>query len=344
MCLTTTTSKTNCKASCVATSLCTSNSTGSGQHTAKQPNKVRVAVFTVVGSVAINTAMKVIEGRDDLELACVLTCSGPRSKRSEQHIGVATALYPEHPNVDIIMSNKKSKYAALMETYEVDLVLSCFFPWLLPPSLTENPSIQYGCINLHGSDLPNYRGPNPLGWALLNGDDHISVTVHRMDANFDTGSVLATESYPLGINDDVYDIIRNGEESFRLAMDKAITRAIKGDPGERQIGEPSQAPVFSPEMQWLDLKKSTFEVHNTIRAWSRQPGCTPGALVKVDGKTIRITKTYFSEDTVNIGVSERDLSGATCMFSSGNSPGTFELRCGDGYLRVLEWFDESDQV
>jgi len=319
-----------------------SDTTGIDEASNSPPrNKVRVAIFTVVGSVAVNTALKVIESRDDLEVACVITCSGPRSKRSEQHIGVAQALYPIDPNIDIIMSNKKTKYATLMEAYEVDLVLTCVFPWLLPPSLTSNPNIRYGCINLHPSDLPKYRGPNPLGWAIVNGDDSICVTVHRMDGSFDTGPILAQTSFHVGVNDGIFDIMRNGEEAFQFAIDKAITRTIKEDPGDSQEDkEASEAPCFCPEFRLLDFEETSLNVHNKVRAWSRQPGYTPGALASIEGKTVRIVKTFYCDDDErsNPQSNSSDLPGT--VVARNEESGDFQVQCGDGCLTVLEWYEE----
>lgn len=318
-------------------------------NTSSLSKKARVAIFTTVGSVAVNTALKVIENRDDLEVACVVTCSGPKSIRSKACIDVAQCLFDYDPNIDIIVSNKKTRYAALMEAYDVDLVLSCIFPWLLPKSLVNNTNIRYGCINLHPSDLPKYRGPNPLGWAILNGDGEIHVTVHRMDSSFDTGATLAQTTFPLDVNDSIFDIIKNGEGAFISAMDQAITKALSGDPGIPQVeAKASQATRFDPDLRILDFERSALDVHNTVRAWSRQPGYSPGAIAQIktkDGATrcIRIIKTHYdpalvSEDTEN--PSNDDLPGTITKREIKSR--TFNIQCANGCLKVLEWEIDSE--
>ncbi len=101
---------------------------------------------------------------------------------------------------------------AAVAAHRPDVVAVACFPWRLPPALLDLPPL--GCLNVHPSLLPAGRGPEPVFWALRRGERQIGVTVHRMDAGFDTGPILAQEAIdlPLGVRapDLERDLMRRG--------------------------------------------------------------------------------------------------------------------------------------
>src|SRR3569832_2409118 len=146
------------------------------------PTKARIALFTV-RSFAIEHAIKVIEKRDDAELACVLTTPGPKGRRSAAHVTVVDALYKNnYANVAVIVSNKKSKWPDLLALYEINLILKSGFPWLIPAFVLEDPRISLGVINFHNSHLPRFMNPNTNGWYMMSGEESVGYCCHRMSA------------------------------------------------------------------------------------------------------------------------------------------------------------------
>lgn len=333
------------------------------------PKVARIALFTV-RSFAIEHAIAVINRRPDAELACVLTCPGPQSRRSKAHCEVVEALFKfGHHNVDVIVSNKKSKWADLIANYEANVIFCSGFPWLIPESVLNDPRLPLGVINFHNSLLPKLMGPNAFGWQIVSGQEEIGYCVHRMSAEFDTGPILFTETVPLNVNEDYSDLQKKMPLVYTGMVDKTITLALERHPGFPQVGTPSAAPKFEPEFRWIDFNAPAREAHDKVRAYFGVRDHPLGALANVNGETLCFTKTRYhfpvkvvgahmlledeaslpamddtlvSEETNSLATTSTDSNGceSECIL-----PGTilahcddlFLIQCGDTSLEVLEW-------
>ena len=98
--------------------------------------------------------------------------------------------------LDVLLPARRSTVAPLLASVEADLVVCMGFPWKIPPEALAVPRL--GWLNGHPSLLPRHRGPLPVAWAIREGDEEIGITFHRMDAELDTGPILAQRRYPLG--------------------------------------------------------------------------------------------------------------------------------------------------
>ena len=205
---------------------------------------VRIALFTVMDFSVSTAVCKVIDQRKDVELAVVVTCAGPKSRRSDAYIEVVQALWDTgHYNTDVIISNKRSKYSEIMQLYKIDMILSFGYPWLLPVNIL-TPSEKYpgsprlGAANFHNSFLPQYKGPNSFGWSICNGDSEFGFSSHRMNGEFDNGPVLHSWAVPDDdINASMETLMKKFGAVFPDAIHKTIDRMIAGDPGTPQTGE-----------------------------------------------------------------------------------------------------------
>jgi methionyl-tRNA formyltransferase len=173
-----------------------------------------------------------------------------------------------------------------------------------------------GVINMHPSLLPRYRGPNPIGWAVRNGDPELGFTIHRMDASFDTGALLAQATAPLeGVQqpDEVFALM------FELAgtlLPQALARVEAGDPGDPQPAEgASYAGFFEADYAEIDWSHTASEVHRQVLAWgvaaTRPDARGPQALI--DGEELRVLRARLDE-------------------TEGGTP----MQCADGPLWIVE--------
>jgi methionyl-tRNA formyltransferase len=339
--------------------------------------KARIAVFTV-RSFAIEHMLSVISERTDAEIACVLTCPGPQSRRSTAHCEVINALYTfGYHNVDVIVSNKKSKWADLIAQYNANCVFCSGFPWLIPTSVLDDPRIPLGVINFHNSLLPKLMGPNAFGWQIILGQNEIGYCVHRMSAEFDTGPILFTEAVPLDVNEDYQDLQKKMPSVYTGMVHKAIDMAIDRHPGYPQVGTPSAAPKFAPEFRYIDFNATALEAHNKVRAYFGVRDHPHGALAKVEGEVLCITKTRYHAPIKVVGAPplllDDDVSNTMLMNTTLSDPAVDEIlsltttstdtntigdiessvtlagtvlarggdtlwiQCGDTSLEVLEW-------
>jgi methionyl-tRNA formyltransferase len=173
-----------------------------------------------------------------------------------------------------------------------------------------------GVINGHPALLPRYRGPNPIGWALRNGDPEIGFTYHWMDADFDTGRILAQDTAPLTRIERPSDVLQTlfGVASSMLA--RALERVEAGDAGDVQVEEgASYAGFFEPEYAEIDWTRSVAEVQRQVRAWwiaAARDGVR-GPLATLGGERVFVLRTRRDE-----------------------SEGGTRIECGDGPIWVVE--------
>jgi methionyl-tRNA formyltransferase len=189
-------------------------------------------------------------------------------------------------------ANKKS-LAPLFRAYEPDLVICLGFPWLIPQEALDIPKL--GAINVHPSKLPLYRGPLPLPWAVRNGETEIAMTVHRMDATFDTGAILAQAPVPVDPAAWTFEeVIPHFQTALRQIIPRAFARIAAGDEGEPQDGDPGiYAAWFEDEFKRIDWSKPAREIHNQVRAWSFASfvGEAEMPVGELDGEPRRILRT-----------------------------------------------------
>jgi len=196
-------------------------------------------------------------------------------------------------DLDVVIQATRQGIAPLLRRYEPDLALCLGFPWKLPPDALAVP--RHGVVNGHPSLLPRYRGPNPVAWAIRNGESEIGFTLHRMDAELDTGNILAQASVRL---DDEHSWEELEPKMVTLVGDLlpvALARAEQGDPGDTQPGEGSYESLFEPEYRWIDRSRPAAEIYRQVRAWrfASGPPEERGALTDLDGQTVRVLRTSF---------------------------------------------------
>jgi methionyl-tRNA formyltransferase len=225
------------------------------------------------------------------------------------------ALVLETPReLDVVFAARKERLAPIFRSYEPDLVICLGFSWLMPQEALDVPRL--GAINIHPSMLPRYRGPIPLPWAVRNGETEIGMTVHRMDAQFDTGAILAQAPIPL---DPAFwsfeEVIPQYAATLGELLPRALERVARGEQGDPQEGDPGvYAGWFEDEFLEVDWTRPAREIHNQVRAWAFLGGLREGAPVgAVDGEQVKILRTSLAP-----------VDGAP------------RVECGDGPIWIVE--------
>ncbi len=179
----------------------------------------------------------------------------------------------------------------ILEEIKPDLVIVVAYGKLLPEDFLKFP--KYGCVNIHASILPKYRGASPIHFAVLNGDEETGVTAMQMDKGLDTGDILRIKRCPIGINDTtekMYEILAPLGADVMLETIELIERG-ELTPEKQNDSKSSCVGLLSKDMSPVDWTKTAFEVHNHIRglySW-------PGASAKLDGKTLKLHSSVLSE-------------------------------------------------
>ncbi len=213
---------------------------------------------------------------------------------------------------------KNGEALKIIEEYAPDVIVVAAYGKILPKEIIDYP--KYGCINVHGSILPKYRGAAPIQWSVINGDAETGITTMQMNEGLDTGDMLLIEKTLIAIDDtaeSVFDrlALMGGELTL-----KTLEKAEKGEltPIKQNEEEATYAPMLDKNISEIDFSKDALTVHNLIRglySW-------PIAQTKFKGKRMKIYKSAVS-----------DLCGKVGEVVS-LSPLT--VACGDKSVEILE--------
>lgn len=190
---------------------------------------------------------------------------------------------------------KNGKGLEILKELNPDLVVVVAYGKILPDDCLKFP--KYGCINVHASILPKYRGASPIHFAVLNGDEETGVTVQQMDSGIDTGDILNIIKCPIGENDTTEKMYEILAPLGAKAMMQTIDMIEKGSlsPVKQDESLASKVGLLSRDMSGIDWSKSAKEIHNKIRglySW-------PGASTVISGKTLKLHSSVLSDKKGN---------------------------------------------
>ena len=199
--------------------------------------------------------------------------------------------------IDVLLARDKWSIEPLLRALRPDLALCWGFPWRIPQAALDAPRL--GSVNCHPGLLPRHRGPIPLAWAIRDGDGQYGITWHRMDADLDTGPMLAQTTVPM--QDDDFDIAdigpRVGAAGVGL-LPRVLERIAAGDPGDPQPTEGvTWAGHFEDDYAAVDWSQPARRIHDQVRAWAFTFGLSPvaGPIAGLDGERVRLTRTSLSD-------------------------------------------------
>ena len=192
-----------------------------------------------------------------------------------------------------------------------DLIVVTAYGQILPKEILELP--EHGCVNIHASLLPKYRGAAPINWVLLNGETETGVTSMQMSEGLDTGDMLIKRSTKIGENETYEELYaRLSEMGGEVLMDTVAAIEDGTLAPEKQDDSLScYSPVIRKEMSRLDFSKTAAEVHNVIR------GVTGFALL--EGKRVKVYRSQISDKIAP------DAENGEIVDTS-----SFTVKCGDG--------------
>ena len=217
---------------------------------------------------------------------------------------------------------KNGGFGEELQAIAPDLIVVAAYGKILPASVLDYP--KYGCINIHGSLLPQYRGAAPIQRAILDGRTETGITTMRMDAGLDTGDILLQEAVPIA-KDDNFETLHDqmGACGARVLL-RTLDALKKGT--LRRIPQDNTKATYAAKIEKadcrIDFAKPAAAVHNQIRGLSP----IPLAYVRMpDGKLLKIRK---AEPTA-----AESAAPGTILSLAG---GAITVACGQGAIRFLE--------
>ena len=185
----------------------------------------------------------------------------------------------------------------LIQEIAPDCIVVAAYGKILPKAMLDLP--KYGCINVHGSLLPKYRGSAPIQWSVINGEKETGVTIMQMAEGVDTGDMLYQKAIPIGIDDTAESMFEKlsdlGGEMIVEALD--LLEEGKLTPIKQDETLATHAPMLNKEIAVIDWNKSALEVHNLVRglySW-------PIAQTTLHGKKLKIYRTAVGKGSGEAG-------------------------------------------
>ena len=260
---------------------------------------------------------------DGFEVVCAVT--GEDKPRGRKMIMTPTDVKRAAEELKIPVYTPKTlrdgSFDSVLEEISPDLIVVVAYGKILPASVINYP--RYGCINLHVSLLPKYRGAAPMQRAIMEGERETGVTVMQMDEGLDTGDILAVEKFPIGPTDDFEAIHDRSAEIGSALLSRIIPEIERGavTPIKQDDTKSSYAKKVEKADCKLDFTLSAEKLDCIIR------GVTPipGAFAYLDGKMLKINKAAPTSGSGKAG---------EVISLDGTGDGYFTVACGEGALRV----------
>lgn len=211
-----------------------------------------------------------------------------------------------------------------MKALEPDVICVVAYGKILPKEILDIPRL--GCINVHGSLLPKYRGAAPIQWAVINGDKVTGITTMYMDIGMDTGDMILKQEVEIGPDETTGEVWNKLSKIGGQLLVKTLEQIENGTaPRISQSDDFSMAPMLDKEMSKIDWdNKSAIEIKNLVR------GLDPimGTYSYLDGKKIKIWKVDVIPND-NSNVENGTVIKADCK------DGLY-IKAKDGIIKVLE--------
>lgn len=282
-------------------------------------------VFMGTPGFAVGTLKALLEAGHDVA-AVVTQPDKPKGRGKELLMTPVKAEAVKH-DIPVFQPERVRKNEEFLEELKKlapDVIVVVAFGQLLPVSVLTLP--KYGCVNVHASLLPMYRGAAPLQWVIINGEKVSGVTTMQMDKGLDTGDMLLKEEVAIEPKE-TYETYHNklsvvGAQLLIKTLDGLEAGTINP---VKQEGDTCYASMIDKSLGNLDFTRPAVELERLMRGLDP----APAAYSFLDGKLLKL----FGADVVD---SDKEYSAQECGIITNITKNTFDITTGAGVLRVNE--------
>ena len=223
---------------------------------------------------------------------------------------------------------KTPEFVQILRSMQPELIVVAAFGQFLSQEILTMP--KYGCINVHASLLPKYRGAAPIQYAIIKGEKESGVTIMQMDIGMDTGAMLDKVVVPIGENTtmgELHDELKEkGAQLLLEVIEKIEAGTAVAEPQNND--EATYATLLDRSMERIDWTKPAQDVHNLIRGFNPAPSTFT---TLPNGKNLKLWCSRMTDKTA-------DAKPGTVVEISKRS---FFVACGSGVLEITELQPES---
>lgn len=278
----------------------------------------------------------------DYDIAAVVTNMDKPQGRGMKMIASPVKQFAEEKGLKVLQPQKIRKneeFINEIKNIKPDVICVVAYGKILPQEILDIP--KFGCINVHGSLLPKYRGAAPIQWAVLNGDKTTGITTMYMDVGMDTGDMILKQEVEIGDNETTGELWNRLAKLGADLLVETLKLIEEGKaPREKQGEDFTLAPMLSKDMAKIDWENRTAnEIKNLVR------GLNPimGAYSYINSKKIKFWKVEVltNEELKNkfpeleeYEYKMKNIEPGTVLFS--NPKSGLYIKANDGIISVLE--------
>lgn len=242
--------------------------------------------------------------------------------------------YAISKNIKVLQPEKvkgNEEFISELKKINPDVIVVVAYGKLLPKEILEMP--KYGCINVHGSLLPAYRGSAPIQWAIINGETTTGITTMYMNEGMDTGDMILKREIEISHEDTygtLYDKLKKlGGKAIVETLEKVADGII---PREKQSDNCSYAPMIEKSLGNINWDKSAVSIRNLIRGLNPMPG----AYTKLDDSIMKIWKAeVLNLQSFNEKFGELNFAIPGTVLIANSKDGLF-VSTDEGVLKIEE--------
>lgn len=181
---------------------------------------------------------------------------------------------------------KAAEAVAQLREYPADIFVVAAFGQILSEEILQMP--KYGCVNIHASLLPKYRGAAPIQWSIIDGETETGVTIMQMDRGLDTGDILFQQKVPITSEDTGESLFDKLARAGSALITEALVKIEKGDvhPVRQDDAKSCYAKMLTKAAGKIDWSKSAAEIERLVRGLNSWPS----AYTEYKGKQLKIWK------------------------------------------------------
>lgn len=269
---------------------------------------------------AVPTLKALTESED--ELAAVISQPDKHRGRGRKLEPTPTKLFAEEHNIPVLQPAKvkTDEFLDELRALRPEVIVVAAYGKILPGALLEIPP--HGCINVHPSLLPKYRGASPIRGAVLSGDKITGVTIMQLDEGMDTGDILLQEVMPIEHEDTAETLSPRLSKLGAELIIQTIKLLKEGllEPKKQDDSLATHTSMLKKEDGLIDWRRSADEIRNLIRGMQPWPGAY----------------TYLGQKMLKIYSSEISHTGGSPGEVLGSSREVLEVACGEGSLLIKE--------
>ena len=276
---------------------------------------------------AVGTLKALVEAGH--EVAAVVTQPDKPKGRSKELVFSPVKQEAVKLGIEVLQPEKarNEEFIEKLRTYDADIFVVVAFGQLLPKSIIDMP--RFGCVNVHASLLPEYRGASPIQWAVIDGCEYSGVTTMKMDEGLDTGDILLVKKVKL-------DKKETGGSLFDRLSDVGahlLVKTLEGleagtiTPVKQDDSESTYVKMLHKSFGKMDFNKSAAELERLIRGLNPWPS----AFTYIDGKMLKIWDADVADNISEVQTEEVKPGQVVTVGKN-----TFTIACGQGYLVVNE--------